>query len=115
MNASAGARVSLIGWYSSSTNQVEVALMQDKQKLQITQTAFGLKAQKSVAFSILANTDYDVKTTFDGTEFHVFVNGVDKLSLLSIGSPAGNLKLRVKSGSKKKVTGKFQSVAVYEQ
>ncbi len=87
--------------------------MQDKQKLFVKQKAGALSIKRTLALSVLTDTDYSILISFDGSMFHVFIGGIEKITMPKIADPAGSMKLRVKTGTDVAVTGRFGQVAVY--
>lgn len=116
MSMNASGRVSLIAWYVSGNNQVEMRFMQDKQKLLIKQKLNGLSAKKSFSFAISADTTYKVRLTYNGSAFLLSINDVPvpEMTCPSVGAPgAGGVKFRVKSPTGALLSGTLADVTIY--
>jgi Zn-dependent metalloprotease len=115
MKISAGGRISLYGWFANSNNSLQIRLQQDKQSIFIQQKSGSLSRKATASFTILPNTFYDVKVTFNGTNFQVTVDGtpVPGLTILKVGTPSGAAKFFVKSPSGASVTGTYAELLVY--
>lgn len=113
MRVSTGGRLSMYAWYESGSNYVEVRLMQDKHKILVKQKAGALSGKRKALIQFQADTFYDIEISFDGTDFHVFVDGVEYITLPAVQQPSGNMKLRVKAVNGRNTTGAFESVSVH--
>lgn len=107
-------RVSLLGWYQDKKTNVEIRLMEDKQKMLIkhrvgTMTA----AKKSVPLVINTNTAYHLKVSYSAGAFHVYVDGLLVASIPTLSVPSGNVGFRVKSTTGSATTGSFAQITVY--
>lgn len=104
----------LYPWFASTSNFVELRLYKTTQKLYLKQKINGTSIKKSVSVPVSNGTVYNLKVTFDGTLFHVFFNGVEKLTMSKKGtSNGGQVKFRVKSPKGSVVIGSFLDIRVY--
>jgi hypothetical protein len=89
--------ISFIGWYVDKKNLVELILNKDKGKWILKQRFNGATVAKTNASAVLQpNVVYHVKITFDGTNFLVFVDGAQVITLAAGGTPNGTVAVRVK-------------------
>lgn len=112
VNKSVG-RSTLLSWYQSSTNTLELVEMPDKKKWQMNHKMNGITKGVSIAQIPAAGTVYHVKLTYDGVQFQVFINGSLAASLQPAGPPSGIVGLRVKSVNGNAVIGTLDNVNVY--
>lgn len=112
VKATSGAIISLIGWHKNSKNYIQLDLNEKKNKILLTQKKNGNSTKRSVSFSISPGMDYRVMVTYDGANLNVFVNQNLLFSTPAVGSPSGNLGLRVQSSTGKNVTGQFTNIRV---
>lgn len=112
MKVQAGGRISIYAWYVSTTNSVEVRLMQDKQKLLIKQRQNGLSVKAAVPMTILPDTFYKVSVV-NVSNIKVFVDDSLKVLIAPVGTPAGKMKFRVKSPSGITLTGTLADITVF--
>lgn len=110
-----GGRVSLLGWYTSKSNYVELLLKEDADKLILKQRVNGTVNKTKVDLVLDAGIDYHLKITYDGNQFQVFLNGgaTPILTLQSEGLSAGTVGFRVKSTNKSDTVGSFGQIDVY--
>jgi hypothetical protein len=109
-----GARASIIGLYLDKKTFVEVQLMQDKDKIVLTQKSGGVKVAKTKnAFFFDTGVPYRVRLDYDGTYFFVYID--DGLALsIEAGAPAsGKAGVRVKSTNNNPATITFDRFIAY--
>ena len=111
MNTAGGSGnvLSLFGWYVNSKNSMELMLKEEANKIVLKQRVNGVIVKKlAAAVTIDPGTAYDVKVTFDGTQFEVFVDGVSKMTFVPVGTvPTGTVGFQ-----SKKTTGTFGFINV---
>ena len=110
-NGGAGNRLSLFGWYVDSKNNVELMMKQESNWWILKQRSAGhviAKAKFAPASPIVPGTTYTVDVGFDGTTFHVFIDGVDSIQLLP-GTPVLSGTVGFQS---KRTTGFFEEIDV---
>jgi hypothetical protein len=109
LTASAGATVSVYGWYATAKNYVEVQFKEANDKVQILQKSGGnTVAKQSAALTIDPGTAYTVTITYNGTNVVVNVDGTDVITFAPSGSlPTGTAGFVVKNG-----TGSFDYIIV---
>lgn len=107
-----GAIVSLIGWHQNKGTYVELDLLHKKNKIVLKQKASGSHTKKAFRFTLSAGIDYVARMEYDGVQLNVFVNHQFLFSAPALGSPTGNLGLRVKSPDHLPATGSFKQVQV---
>lgn len=106
-------RISLFTWYQSSKSNLEVRLMQDKQKLFVKQKGAGLTAKDSISLAIAPDTFYNVKALYNGSKIQVFINDVLTVTLTPVVIPSGSTFFRVKSTTGVSTTGTLADIVVY--
>jgi plastocyanin len=105
----AGNRVSLLGWQVDKKNLVELLMKQEQGKWVLKHRAAGKNILKAKALlSIQPNTDYRARISFDGTVFHVFIDGVEVINTNGTLPPDGSPGFKVKA-----TTGTFGEILVY--
>lgn len=109
---SAGARVSVFGWYTDKSHSVELRLMPDKRKVLLKQAAGALHAKGKFLTALNVGQLYNVKVTYDGTRFQVFFDGNPVITINSVAVPAGNAAFQVKSSTKLPETGSMADIAI---
>lgn len=101
-------KISLLAWHVDSQNYVEVTMSEAKDKWIVKQHSAGRVVAKSSARSdINPGVFYDVKITFDGTDFKLQVNGANILTMRAATAPTGTVGFRVKN-----TTGRFAFISV---
>lgn len=99
-------KIFFFGWYQDKDNFVEVLMKEEQDKWVIKQIANGVIVAKTKASAvILPNVFYDVKVTFGGTQFTLFVDGVSLVTLNAGATASGTVGYRVK-----KTTGRFGNI-----
>jgi N-acetylneuraminic acid mutarotase len=109
----AGARVSLMGWYGSKSSFVELRLMQDRGKILLKQKAGTLGTKKSLAMALLVNHSYHIKMVFSGGLIQAFVDGNPVPSMVPVATPTGNGAFVVKSPTGLSMLGSLDDVSIY--
>lgn len=108
-------RVSLLGWYQSKKDGVELLVFDDKDKIVLKQRSNGtiVAKQKSLQ-TVDPGIDYHVHIVNDGTTFQVFWNGggTPVITLNSQAPSIGTVGFRVKSTTKMSTTGSFREILV---
>jgi plastocyanin len=110
-NGGAGTRTSLIGWFADKKNLVELLMKEDEDKWVLKQRINGAVVSKGKATAtILPNTDYRVRVTYDQTSdtFQVFIDGVLLFPVNAVSPPNGAPGVRVKS-----TTSTFGEILVF--
>jgi hypothetical protein len=65
-------------------------------------------AKQKVKLPILPNTPYNVRITFDGANFQVFIDGALAITLPAVQAPNGTIGFKVKG-----TTGTFGFIRVF--
>jgi len=92
-----GNKIFIQPWYQDKQNRVDVLLKQESGKIILKQKVNGSIAQKMKAsFTIVPNTFHHIKVGFDGTNFHLEVDGTSLITMPAAATPAGNLYFQVK-------------------
>ena len=103
-----GSKLWFLTWFVDKRNTVEVLMKEANDKWILRQRVNGsLVAKTKGIATILPNVFYDVKVTFDGVNFELFVDGVSLATLPASAAPNGTLGFRVKN-----TTGRFGFVIV---
>lgn len=101
-------RVSVLGWYQDKKNFVELILVPGKDKIQLKQRSNGaIVAKSKTDLTLDPDTPYQIKLSFDGTNFSAIVNGTSMLTVPSSTPPSGTVGFRAKKG-----TGRFDQIIV---
>lgn len=109
ISVSGGGKLYVQQWYQSKSNRVDLMIRESADKIILKQIAAGRTVAKQKAFlPIDPGTAYHIKLSFDGTNFHVEVDGVVQITMPSGGTPSGNLGFKTKSTS-----ANIQGVIVY--
>ncbi len=110
-----GGRVSLLGWYQSKRDLVELVVFDEKDKIVLKQRSGGtvVTKQKSLQ-TINSGVDYHVRIVSDGLTFQVFWDGATTpvIVLTSQAPSIGTVGFRVKSTNKMSTTGSFREILV---
>jgi hypothetical protein len=92
-----GNKIFIQPWYQDKQNRVDVLLKQESGKIILKQKVNGSIAQKMKAsFTIVPNTFHHFKVGFDGTNFHLEVDGTSLITMPAAAMPSGNLYFQVK-------------------
>ncbi len=104
-----GNRVSLLGWQINKKTLVELLMKQEQGKWVLKHRVGGKNVAKAKALlTILPNTDYRARISYDGTMFQVFIDGVEVISINSSLPSDGPPGFKVKA-----TTGTFGEILVY--
>lgn len=104
-----GNRVWLLAWYQAKKDTVEVMMKEEADRWVVKQkSASGVVAKGKAQSTILPNTDYDVRITYNGSQFQLFVDNVLLLTL-----PAGAAANGTVGFQSKATTGSFGSITVF--
>jgi plastocyanin len=106
-----GTRTSLIGWFGDKKNLVELLMKEDEDRWVLKQRINGVLVAKGKAIqTILPNTDYRVRVTYDQTSdtFQVFIDSVMVLQINAVAPPDGSPGVRVKA-----TTSTFGEILVF--
>jgi hypothetical protein len=102
-------KLMLEAWYQNNSNRVELILNEEADKWILKQRAGGaVVAKAKAAASIDPGVSYDVALSFDGSSFHLSVNGTPVLTMPAAGIPFGKVGFKVK-----KTSGTFGHIRVY--
>jgi len=85
----AGGRITLTVYQKDKTHYVKLTMGQDNQKLVLKQKSGRKSRSLSIATPVVTNTPYDLKVDFDGTNFHVFKDGVLVGTMVKKAVPSG--------------------------
>jgi hypothetical protein len=103
-----GSRVSLVGWWLDKKNFVEVMFKEAQDRVVLKQRIDGSVVAKAKAIvSINPNQTYKVKIQYQNSAFHVFVDGVEQITMPASGSGFGTVGFVVKG-----TTGTFGMIEV---
>lgn len=107
-------RVSLLAWYVDKKNNVELIMMDDKDKFVLKQKVNGEVLAKT-KFQQVINplVSYNVQISYDGAGFRVSVDGTEVFGLPAAALPSGTVGFRVKSTTKASTTVSFRQISVY--
>ncbi len=107
-SASANGIVTLIGWFESRNNKVELQMKEGRDKWTLKQRRHGRTvAKKSVSQTINPNTVYEAEIRFDGNVFHLVIDGTEVLTMNAAGSPSGTVGLAAR-----RATGSLDHITV---
>lgn len=109
----AGNRISLLAWRADSKHYVELALMDDVNKVQVKMQNGSNVVKKSVAFPITAGVKYHVKLRYVNNKIVGEVPGLAPIVITPSATPAGTVGYRIKSVTGGTVNGRFDSIVVY--
>lgn len=110
-----GGRVSVLGWWKSKREGVELLVFDDKDKIVLKQRFNGtiVAKQKSLQ-NVDPGIDYHVQIVNDGSTFQVFWDG-GSTPIITLNSQApsiGTVGFRVKSTTKASTIGSFRGISV---
>lgn len=104
-----GNRVWLLVWYQAKKDTVEVMMKEETDRWVVKQKSGGGVVAKGKAQStILPNTDYVVRITYNGSQFQLFVDNVLLLTLPAGASANGTVGFQSKA-----TTGSFGNITVF--
>lgn len=93
-----GNAVWMLAWYTDKHNALEVMMKEGSDKILMKQKSAGILVAKAKAsIPLLPNVSYDVKVTYDGITFTLFVNGNPLLSMPAAGSANGTVGFQAKN------------------
>jgi len=99
-------KIFFFAWYQDKQNTIEVLMKEENDKWVIKQFSNGaVVAKEKASATINPNIFYDVRVSFDGTQFTLTVDGVDLVSMTSGAAPSGTIGYRVKN-----TTGRFGNI-----
>jgi hypothetical protein len=99
----------LLGWYAGKTDVVEVLMKEPNDKWVLKQVSGGhVVAKSKFAATIDPGTVYTVDVSFDGTAFHLSIDGVERI-LMPAGGPVstGTVGFQCRN-----TTAKFDEIVV---
>ena len=110
----ASGRLSIFGWYQSSSTYVELQLWDDKNRFILKQVSAGTTlATQTVSRTVNANTYYHIKIVFNGANFQVYVDNVLIITLSPGNTPSGKVGFKTWSPNNKSKTSSFKGIVVY--
>lgn len=96
-------------WFQDGANKVDLLMKEPGDKWVLKQKKDGAVVRSAkAAMKINPGVSYNVRITFDGTNFHAMINGTEIITMPAVGSPSGSAALKVKN-----TTGTFSSFRVY--
>jgi hypothetical protein len=103
-----GSRVSLLGWWIDKKNFVEVMFKEAQDRVVLKVRINGSVVAKAKAIvSIDPNQTYDVKVEYQNSAYHVFIDGVEQITLTAPPPVSGTVGFLVKG-----TTGTFGMIEV---
>ncbi|HSE41525.1 MAG TPA: Calx-beta domain-containing protein [Acidobacteriota bacterium] len=106
-SASSNGIVTLIAWHENNQNKVELQMKEGKEKWTLKQKRNGnTVAKKSVSQTIDPSTTYEVEIQFDGTKFHLIIDGTEVFTMNAAGAPNGTVGFAAK-----RATGSFDHIS----
>ena len=103
-----GNKVWMLAWYLDKDNKVEILMKEESDKLVVKQRAGGSVVAKTKGLAtLLPNVSYNVKITFDGAVFILFVDGNLLATLPAAAPAAGTIGFQAKN-----TTARFGHVLV---
>ncbi len=102
-------RMWMFAWYVDKKNTVELLMKQESGTWMLKQKSNGrIVAKQKALLPINPNQFYNAQISFDGTQFHVSVDGTVVITMKAVGVvPAGTVGYQVKN-----TTGSFGSINV---
>lgn len=109
MKIAGSGQLYLYGWYQSKSSHAELRMSADNDYWMLKLYGGGTTKKKKISRVVNPNTNYHSKIVFDGTNFTVFIDGVQIITLPKITgtTPSGTVGFLVKS-----TTGSFDSIVV---
>ncbi len=110
-NGGPGTRTSLLGWFADKRNLVELLMKEEEDRWVLKQRIGGKVVSKGKGIqSILPNTDYRARVTYDQTSnsFQVFIDGAMLFQINAASPPPGAPGVRVKA-----TTSTFGEILVF--
>ena len=107
-------RLSLLGWYRSKGEMVELMFNSDKDVLLLKDhSGGGVGSKKKTTMTIDQGVSYHVKISFDGTQFQVFIDGsVTPILTLPATGASGGAGFRLKSGGGRSMTASIDQISI---
>lgn len=109
-----GANVSVYGWYSSKSENVELRMMQGKGKLLLIQRTGGMmkKSKLTMPFNVAQN--YLLTLVYDGAAIRVFIDGNSSpvLTMTPLAPPQGHVAFKAKRTTVTPVTASMADISV---
>lgn len=103
-----GNKISFFGWYTDSKNGVELMIKEDSDRWILKQRFGGTIVAKAKGISpVDPGVFYEVRMTYDGTNFQVFVDSNLLMTVPAFGTPFGTAAFQVS-----KTTGSFGDISV---
>ena len=103
-----GNRVSLLSWYVDKKQNVELMMKEESHRWVLKQRSGGaIVAKKKTPGSISPGAPYDVRISYDGINFTVFVDNALLMTMPSGAAAAGSVGFSVK-----RTTGSFDEINV---
>ncbi len=103
-----GNRVWLLAWYQAKKVTVEVMMKEETDRWVVKQKSGVVVAKGKVQSTILPNTDYLVRITYNGSQFQLFVDNVLLLTVPAGASANGTVGFQSKA-----TTGFFGNITVF--
>ncbi|HSP07204.1 MAG TPA: BACON domain-containing carbohydrate-binding protein, partial [Acidobacteriota bacterium] len=102
-------RVWLLGWYAGKTDLVEVLMKEPNDKWVLKQVSGGhVVAKSKFGAAIVPGTVYAVELSFDGTVFHLSIDGVERIVMAPGGPvPSGTVGFQCRN-----TTAAFDEITV---
>lgn len=115
LRISAGGRVSLFSWYVDKKTNVEIIVMEDRNKVVLKRKVNGVTVAKSKFMTAInANQDYHLQAAYNGAGFVVLLDGASIINVAAgAGSPSGIVGFRIKPAGVSSVTGSFEEILVH--
>lgn len=107
-------KVSLLGWYRSKGEMVELMLNSDKDVLLLKDhSGGGVGSRIKASMTIDQGVSYHIKIAFDGAQFQVFIDGsaTPILTLQATGA-SGGAGYRLKSGGGRSLTASIDQISI---
>lgn len=104
-----GNRISVLGWWVSKKDYVEVMIKEAQDRVVFKQRSNGGVVTKAKAIvPINANQTYNVRIQYQNSTFHVFLDGTEIITTPASSTPNGTVGFQVKG-----TTGSFEMIKVY--
>lgn len=96
-------------WYQDKNNRVDIIVKEDTDTVILRQVVGGMiRAKQKAKIAIDPGSTYQLRSSFNGSDFSLSLDGTLLLVLPAYAEPAGNLALKVKN-----TTASFQQVRIY--
>lgn len=103
-----GNKVWLLAWYLDDNNKIELLMKEEKDVWILKQWMNGsIVAKTKTSRTIDPAVAYQVVLSFDGTAFHVSVDGTNLINQNAVGMPTGTVGFKAKA-----TTGRFNQIQV---